>query len=442
MSKNFTKIFILFSFISLISCSYLNEAKTKYSTKPASSTPRVKLIAPQDLTHNQFESRNLNTAQENKEKTKIALFFPISGKNSDLGMHLFNAAVLSLFENDTNHDIELILIDSKDTPQESLAAFQTIIDRKIKIVIGPIYSSAIDAIKERAKTNEITILSLSNNHQLAGNINDKGGVFLSGFTIETQLDKIVSFSMKKNRTNFAILAPNNQYGHTVTNILKTIVDNRDGNFTASEVYDSNLKRLEKSVERIVNSFAVPSELAEGGGNKLRKDFKASEVVRSYVQVIVVPETGKNLSKIAELIKKYNIEERDIKIVGTSEWDSLSTLNDPNLIGSYFAAPDAGNFHEFEKRYNTLYGNFPPRIASISYDLVAATAKLMQQKKTGDLKPSDFTSYENPPINGFSGIDGLFRFLPNGLVQRNLAILEVKEDGFETVGKANSKLLRY
>ena len=307
MSKNFTKIFILFSFISLISCSYLNEAKTKYSTKPASSTPRVKLIAPQDLTHNQFESRNLNTAQENKEKTKIALFFPISGKNSDLGMHLFNAAVLSLFENDTNHDIELILIDSKDTPQESLAAFQTIIDRKIKIVIGPIYSSAIDAIKERAKTNEITILSLSNNHQLAGNINDKGGVFLSGFTIETQLDKIVSFSMKKNRTNFAILAPNNQYGHTVTNILKTIVDNRDGNFTASEVYDSNLKRLEKSVERIVNSFAVPSELAEGGGNKLRKDFKASEVVRSYVQVIVVPETGKNLSKIAELIKKYNIE---------------------------------------------------------------------------------------------------------------------------------------
>ncbi len=258
---------------------------------------------------------------------------------------------------------------------------------------------------------------------------------------ETQIDKMVAFAMKKNKTNFAVIAPNNQYGITIADLLKTTVENRDGNFTASEVYNSNLKGLEKSVERIVNSFTVPSELAEGGGNKLKRNTKVEMDKRSYVQVIVIPETGKNLSKIVELIKAANKEERPIQIMGTSEWDSFATLNDNNLIGTWFCAPIQENFHSFEKKYQKTYNKIPPRLAAMSYDLVLAITRLANQKKTGNLKPEDFAGYENSPKNGFEGIDGLFRFLPNGFVQRNLAILEVQDDGFETVGWPNSKFLK-
>jgi branched-chain amino acid transport system substrate-binding protein len=31
-------------------------------------------------------------------------------------------------------------------------------------------------------------------------------------------------------------------------------------------------------------------------------------------------------------------------------------------------------------------------------------------------------------SGFTGVDGLFRFTPNGLVQRGLAVLEVEPQG--------------
>ena len=66
----------------------------------------------------------------------------------------YTAATLSLFDNDPNHNIELILIDSKETPQEAAKAFKEVIDRKIKIVIGPIFSTSVEAIEEDAKANQ------------------------------------------------------------------------------------------------------------------------------------------------------------------------------------------------------------------------------------------------------------------------------------------------
>ena len=38
-------------------------------------------------------------------------------------------------------------------------------------------------------------------------------------------------------------------------------------------------------------------------------------------------------------------------------------------------------------------------------------------------------------SGFSGLNGIFRLLPNGLNQRGLSILEVRKDGFGVVDKA-------
>jgi branched-chain amino acid transport system substrate-binding protein len=38
-------------------------------------------------------------------------------------------------------------------------------------------------------------------------------------------------------------------------------------------------------------------------------------------------------------------------------------------------------------------------------------------------------------SGFTGVDGLFRFAPNGLVQRGLAVLEVEPQGTSVVSPA-------
>ncbi len=390
-----------------------------------------------------FASRDLETIHSSKKKVQVALFFPFSGKHRDLGWALYNSALMSIFDNDINHNIELVLIDSKDNPVEASQAFKEIINRNIKIVIGPVFSNFVDATKKNILKHSIKTISLSNNQELAGNIDNKGAVFIAGFLPEQQIDRVVSFSLDQEKNNFAILAPNNTYGIKISSMLKDTVARRDGNLVQSELYNSlSDKELSKAVERIVNAFWIPSKLAEGGGNKLDKKFRINQSDKNYAQVIFVPESAKTLGKINKLVSEFNKDEREIQVVGIGGSDDISTLNDANLNDVWFAGPDYKNFTSFEKSYYQIYNKFPPRIASIVYDSVASVSQVID--KSGSTNPSvkDFVKFETNNSLGFEGIDGKFRFLENGLTQRNLSILKVNSGEFEVIDPANEKFLNY
>lgn len=430
------KKFSLFLMLALAGCQSVSH-KIELPKTLTEKLPQAFQEKPAPVeTRQQFESRELVTEKATQKKVQIAMFLPFSGKNKDLGWSLFNSASMSLFENDLNHNVELVLIDSKDTPQESQKAFKEIVERNIKIVIGPVFSQTVDAIADIAKSNKITVISLSNNQLLMGKINNEGGVFLAGLMLETQIDKIVGYSMAQGKFSFSIIAPNSQYGNTVTALFKKIVKGRDGTFVTSEFYETNGKDLDRVVDHAINGFVISAH------SKKTKKTTIDESDRTYSQVIMIPESGKILSKIVAAIKAKNKDERDFQIIGTNQWDDTSTLSDYNLLGAWFAAPENEKFRNFEKNYYQTYNKFPPRISSITYDLVAAISQLIDREKGKTLTISDFTNPANPPLNGFNGIDGLFRFLPNGLVQRNLAVLKVGNGRFETVEKPVEKFLRY
>src|SRR3546814_19860244 len=71
---------------------------------------------------------------------------------------------------------------------------------------------------------------------------------------------------------------------------------------------------------------------------------------------------------------------------------------------------------------------PPRVASLGYDAVALAAVLEQRgAAAGAFLP--YTPEANTQTVGFAGIDGIFRFLPTGHVQRGLAVLQIQRSGF-------------
>jgi ABC-type branched-subunit amino acid transport system substrate-binding protein len=391
---------------------------------------------------NKFDVETLKPSKDYKKKTKVAVFVPLSGKNKELGTQLANSAILSLFDNDSGNNIELVLIDSKEDSQETAKAFKEVVNRKIKIVIGPIFSQSIEAIEKDVKQHEITVISFSNNHQLLGKIYGQGGIFLSGVILEQQLDKIVGYAVSKGKNSFSIISPNNPYGMTIANFLKKIAKGKEGVFVSSEFYEPNEKSIEQSVQRIVGSFTVPSKLAEGGGNKLKKDFVPNEYDKIYPQIILINDSGKNLSKIASLIRKFDKEERNFQLIGTNQWDDGFSITDKNLNGSWFVSSEREKFSNFEKSYYQAYGKFPPRISSIAYDMVSVIAGIIEKNQGKHLVASDFISYTDVQKNGFDGIDGLFRFLPNGLVQRNLAVLEIDYGQLKTIDKPVEKFLKY
>jgi hypothetical protein len=76
---------------------------------------------------------------------------------------------------------------------------------------------------------------------------------------------------------------------------------------------------------------------------------------------------------------------------------------------------------FSQRYRATYGSDPPRLASIAYDAMTMAMALA--------KTNDFSDATLSRADGFTGVDGAFRFASDGRVQRNLDIVEVRPSGF-------------
>jgi len=383
-----------------------------------------------------FETNTLVIPPSLQRKIQIALFLPLTGKNKELGWSIYNASILSLFDNDLNNKIELVLFDSKESAEDNQKSFKEIIDRNIKIVVGPIFTNSVLAIEKLARDNEITVISLSNNHELLNKTNNHGGIFVGGIIPETQIDKIINYSMDRGKFNFAIIAPNNQYGKIITEYTKKFVRSRDGNFITSEFYENNSKDIERAVERVIGSFGLPT------ASKNRDTSYLSDYDRIYPQVILIPEAGKTLSKIANSIARLNKDERNFQLIGSSQWNDPSSLNDINLFGGWFPAPQEQRFKIFEKNYYRSFDKFPPRITSIAYDSILAISKIAENKSNLKIGFNDFLEYTDSSTNGFDGIDGVFRFLPNGAIQRNLAILQIDNGGFETLESSIPKFIKY
>jgi len=71
-----------------------------------------------------------------------------------------------------------------------------------------------------------------------------------------------------------------------------------------------------------------------------------------------------------------------------------------------------------------------RTATLAYDAVALVAALV---KTQGLQRFSETVLTNP--SGFAGIDGVFRFRPEGTNERGLAVLRVAPAGGQVISPA-------
>ena len=125
--------------------------------------------------------------------------------------------------------------------------------------------------------------------------------------------------------------------------------------------------------------------------------------------LLIPEGGARLRSIAPLLGFYNIDTTKVKLLGSALWTDPNLATEPALIGAWFASPSADCWAGFSQRYRATYASDPPRLASIAYD--AMTMAVILAKIGNDFSDAILTR-----ADGFTGVDGAFRFRPDGMVR--------------------------
>lgn len=321
-------------------------------------------------------------------RVKVALLLPLSGPSGALGQAMLNAAQMALFDMGDSQFV-LLTRDTQGTPQQAAEAAQEMIAAGAQLILGPLLANEVEAVKPVAAAAHIPVIAFSTATQLAGD-----GTYLLSFLPREEVARITSYAHAQGRDRFAVLAPRSPYGEVVVAAFRQAVASVGATLTRADYYDESITDLGAEVR----NFA-----ADGA------DFDA----------LLLPEGGTMLKALAPQLPYYKIDPDAVKFLGTGLWDEPGLGTEPSLAGGWYAAPAPGPREDFEKRYRELYKTPPPRLATLGYDATALATVLARQPQGPDFSAAAIT---NP--SGFTGVDGIFRFHSDGLVQRGLAVLEV------------------
>ncbi len=330
----------------------------------------------------------------NPSRTRVALLLPLTGRGSDIGQALLNSAQMAVFDAGDDN-FELVPRDTGGTPAGAAEAARLALADGAQLILGPFFGTSVSEVRTVAESAGVNVIAFTSDRTVAGR-----NVFVMGFVPAGDVEQIVRYSSTQGHFNYAALAPNNPYGQTVVAALEESAASVGATVQRVEFYDPNSADQSANVEAI----------AEPGL------FGTVEY-----DAILIPETGLKLRALAAMLPFFDVT--NVQILGTGIWDGAELGLEPDLVGSWYAAPQPELRTEFERRYFTLFGQNAPRLATLAYDAVALAAAL---SRMSDRPGFDIVTLTNP--SGFAGLDGVFRFRQDGVVERAQAILEVTQDG--------------
>ena len=139
---------------------------------------------------------------------------PLSGKHKNIGKALYDAAQLALFDHGDPR-IVIYPFDTKASEYTAVSLMEEIIAQDIKIIIGPVFSNIVKSLTPIAQDNGITILSFSNNINVATN-----NVYIAGLDVRQQVQRIISYVLENDIKYFSALLPGNNYGAQIVQELR------------------------------------------------------------------------------------------------------------------------------------------------------------------------------------------------------------------------------
>ncbi len=312
---------------------------------------------------------------------------------------MLDAALMAVYDVGADQ-IKLMPHDTGAGQQAAADAAHAAINDGARLIIGPLLAADVETVKPIAQAANVPVVAFSTTASLGGN-----GVYLLSFQPRQEIMRVVSYAHSKGINRFAVLAPRTPYGELATQAMQDAVAANHSQLVVTGDYPPTLSGLDAAARSFVRQ----------GTN---------------YDALLLPDGGTRLKALAPYLAYYKIDTDKIRLLGTGLWDDASLGNEVVLQNGWYAAPDPQGRAAFERRFREAEGHAPPRLATLAYDATALAAVLAKNPAGPDFSAAAMT---NP--SGFVGLDGVFRLNQNGLVERQLAVLQVERGAAKVIDPA-------
>ncbi|WP_432815073.1 penicillin-binding protein activator [Sphingorhabdus sp.] len=353
------------------------------NTVPRSKAPPTVVAEPSDGMH------------------RVALLLPVTGPDADVGQSIANATALALADTKVTN----IRMVTYDTGLGVAAATQRAIADGNKVILGPLRGDNVVEVAEIARPSGVPIISFSNDVGVAGQ-----NVFLLGHLPNQSIERVVLYAKSQGINRFAAVVSSNVYGQRAQSNITTAVRAAGG----------ILLGIQESNGTAASADAAARRLAQMGP----------------IDAILVADSGRAAMAIVPALRRSGL--RTAKILGTDLWNIDGTLAGSSpMYGAWFASVSDTLYTQYATKYRARFGKAPLRLSSLGYDSVLLVARVARDWRPGTRFP--IGQLTDP--QGFIGVDGAFRFNPNGMTDRMLEVQEIQAGKFVTVSAAPSQFAK-
>jgi branched-chain amino acid transport system substrate-binding protein len=355
--------------------------------------------APHQLMEDEPQFLRLANMDKTRTPLRVGVILPFSNASAStrtLAAGMLKAAQLALYDSGSRDIVLMTADDSK--PQDAAAAAEKLLGQGAEVIIGPLFAASVTAVAPIARDRGVPVIAFSTDRSVAGD-----GVYLLSFQPQNEVKRVVDYAVAQGHKNFAALIPSNSYGQLAEIAFRAEVKEAGGTVTAVEHFST------------------------GAGAVMNQ---AGNIAKSGADTVFIPQGGSLLRAIAPTLTYNGVDPTKVKLIGTGTWDDMAITKEASLHDGWFAAPSPEATRSFDAKYRAAFGTQPPQLAALAYDAVSLIALL------GSGKPYQrFTTATLTDPNGFSGVDGIFRFNEHGAIDRGLSVLSVRPGGFEVISPA-------
>ncbi len=328
-------------------------------------------------------------------RNRVALLVPMTGENAGVGESIANAANMAVL--DTGG--KTIRVTTYDTNLGAVAAAQKAIADGNKLILGPLLAEDVRAVASVGRAAKVPLISFSNDASVAGQ-----GVWLLGFSPHQSISRVVSYAKAKGMTRFAGLVANGTYGQRASTSLIRAVEASGGQMITVATYDRTTVSMQAAVRKLAATTGYDA--------------------------VLIGDSGRGAVQLVPLIRKSGGQ--TARILGTELWNNENALSQNSAMnGALFASVPDGVYNQLATKYRARFGKGSYRLSSLGYDSVLLVTKIAANWKAG----SSFPVAQLSDADGFTGIDGAFRFPASGIAERALEVQQIGPGGFAIVSAA-------
>lgn len=389
---------------------------------------------------NSTDSINLiNQNIPNDENFRVGMLLPLSGEAAKYGQGLKNAALMAL--DDVNNDnLILQFYDTQSSSSGARVAAENAIDQNVRLIIGPLMSSSVNAIKDETTYKNIPVLAFSTDEKVL-----EAQVYSLGLLIDNQINRIITYAAEHNRSKFALLLPDNKTGIAIAKAALIAAQNNNVRITRISFYRPETTDFTESVKNLTDYKIRNARLkkvkgllanpAKNGSVNAQKALKRLDRIQALGDVdfdaVLISESGSRLKSAFAMFGYYDVYAPKVQFLGTSIWENTDLSKETMAKGAWYPALSRVHSEYFSNKYSEIFGEKPFSLFSLAYDAVALSSSL--SNKTEVNLNNALTAPE-----GYVGINGMFRLFSNGTNEHSLDIVEVTENGDQVINPAPKK----